>query len=197
MTLAELNSAIRTEMQLDPGLITDAERLTFLNDCLADLGNMNVMEKQASLAFVNGRATLPNDFVDIIALFHNSRALRPAHTNNTSSGYALISPTLITIKPEITGSLVLWYSYSPPPLVNPTDRPDIPLGFDKLLVDYAVARAHRKNGNIGIYREYMSIYEQKKFELQHRLSRLESSRVTQVIDTEGMGGENIIDFFRR
>jgi len=183
MTLAELNAAIKTEMQLDPGLISDDERKRFINDCIVDLGGTSIFEKEIPINFVNGIATLPSDFIDFIALFRDNIFIKPAKIGRTTEGVIPRYP-LIEVRPHATETLTLWYTYSPAKLINLTDRPDIPQGFDNAIVDYAVARAHRKNGNIGLYREYMSAYENKKFELYQRLTRLENSRVTMIINSE-------------
>ena len=181
-TLAQLNDAIKTEMQLDPGLISDAERLVFINDCLIDLGNSGNFEKQVSIEFIDGVATLPDDFVEFIALIRDGVRVKPA-VSTTGSGFITRYP-MIEIVPHSNETLTLWYSYAPAVLVNLTDVPDIPVGFDSAIVDYAVARAHRKNGNIGLYREYMSAYEDKKFAMYQRLTRLENARVTMIVDNE-------------
>jgi len=186
MTLAELNTAIRTEMQLDPGLISDEERRRFINDCLSDLGGSSIFEKEVSLNFIDGVATLPDNFVDFIALFRGDTLIRPAKTQSgTAEGFVPRYPQ-IEVRPNMTETLTLWYTYSPAMLVNSTDRPDIPYGLDNVIVDYAVARAHRKNGNIGLYREYMSAYENKKFEIYQRFTRLENSRVTMILNSENI-----------
>lgn len=181
-TLTQLNDAIKTEMQLDPGLISDAERLVFINDCLTDLGSSGNFEKQVSLLFEEGIATLPEDFVEFIALIRNGERVKPA-LSPSGTGFVSRYPYM-EILPHVDETLTLWYAYAPAMLVNGTDVPDIPLGFDSAIIDYAVARAHRKNGNIGLYREYMSAYEDKKFALYQRLTRLENSRVTMIMDNE-------------
>lgn len=182
-TLSELNTAIRTEMQLDPGLISDDERKRFINDCIMDLGGMSQFEKTVSLAFTDGFATVPDDFVDLIALYRDGKQVLPADIQHTTEGFIPCYPQ-IEVRPNTTETLSLWYTYAPAVLVNDTDRPDIPGGFDNAIIDYAVARAHRKNGNIGLYREYMSAYESKKFELYQRLTRLENSRVNVTLNLE-------------
>ena len=182
-TLSQLNDAVKTEMQLDPGLISDAERTQFINDCIIDLGGAGCFEKYTTLSVVDGVADLPEDFVDFIALYRGDTVVKPANTTHTTGGFIPRYPQ-IEVRPHATETLNLWYTYAPARLVNPTDTPDIPYGFDICIVDYAVARAHRKNGNIGLYREYMSAYDNKKFEMYQRLTRLENSRVGMTFNTE-------------
>lgn len=187
-TLAELNTAIKTEMQLDPGLISDAERKRFINDCILDLGGMSSFEKQVSLNFEDGLADLPEDFIDFIALYRDDKLILPASTQYTTSGFISRYPQ-IEVRPHATETLKLWYTYAPAEVVNDTDVPDLPYGLDNAIIDYAVARAHRKNGNIGLYREYMSAYENKKFEFYQRLTRYENSRVTMILNAEESDNE--------
>ena len=186
-TLQQLNDAIKTEMQLDPGLISDEERKRFINDCLTDVGSAANFERQVPLYFSDGVAQLPSDFMEFIALIKDGRRVKPA-LNGRSNGFITRYP-LIEVFPKFDGILTLWYCYSPSHLELPTDTPDVPIGFDSAIVDYAVARAHRKNGNIGLYREYMAAYEDKKFAMYQRLTRLENSRVTMIMDSEESGGD--------
>ena len=196
MTLAQLDAAIRTEMQLDPGLISTAERLRFINDCISDLGSTACFEKQATLAFTDGVATVPADFVDFIALLLDGTPLHPATTQYSTNGFIPRYP-LIEIRPAVTDDLTLWYAYTPAPLAVDADIPDVPAGFDSAIVDYAVARAHRKNGNIGLYREYMAAYESKKSMLIERLTKLSNSRISSVVNTEeaSQASESLFNFY--
>lgn len=182
-TLAQLITRITTEMQLDPGLISDTERTNFLNDCLTDLGAMSCFEKQATLAFTNGIATLPVDFVDFIAIFRDDKAIKPAKTDRSTVGYQIRYPD-IEVRPHSTEDLTLWYTYMPAHLTLTTDKPELPFGTTPCLIDYAVAHCHRKNGNIGLYREYMSAYERRKYELFERLTRAQNSRVGMIVNNE-------------
>ena len=184
-TFAELQQAIATEMQLDPGLISDEERKRFINDCLADLGDMGLFEKEAVLTVTNGEAALPSDFVSLISVrWQDGRTLRPASLEEQIVGSGskpvkfLLMPQKIRVIPAADGELMLYYGYRPAPLEADTDVPDIPEGYDMLIVDYSVARAHRKNGNIGLWREYMSYYESGKLRLANELLRRINSRVT-------------------
>jgi len=190
-TLAELNNAIKTEMQLDPGLISDVERKRFINDCIIDLGGMSCFEKTATLSLTDGVALLPEDFVDFIALYRGDKVISPANTHHTTDGFIARYPS-IEVRPNATEELTLWYTYAPAAVTEDSDIPDIPYGFDNAIIDYAVARAHRKNGNIGLYREYMSAYNDKKFELYQRLTRYENSRVTMPFNSENSAVDDII-----
>lgn len=182
-TLAELNDAIKTEMQLDPGLISDAERKRFINDCILDLGGASCFEKSITLSFENGFADLPDDFVDFIALYRNDILIHPADTQHATVGVISTYPQL-EVRPHKDEDLTLRYTYAPAILVNDTDSPDLPYGMDNAIIDYAVGRAHRKNGNIGLYREYMSAYQDKKYDMIQRLTRLENTRVSMILNSE-------------
>ena len=65
-TFKELQDAIKDEMQLDPGLISDRERKQFLNEALKDLGSMGLFEKTTQVTIEFGFARLPDDFVEMI-----------------------------------------------------------------------------------------------------------------------------------
>ena len=182
-TLAQLITSIQTEMQLDPGLISDEERTDFINDCIADLGGIGGFETSVAIELTGGVATLPADFVSAIAVIRNDKVLHPTSFRDKRDGF-IISYDRIEVFPHEDETVTLWYCYMPAPLEESTDRPNIPNGFDVAIRDYAVARAHRKNGNIGLYREYMAAYEAKKYELSQRLTQLENSRITNIINSE-------------
>jgi hypothetical protein len=187
-TFKQLQDAVKTEMQLDPGLVSDTERQQFINDCLQDLGSLGGFEKHVTLSFTDGVATLPADYVDYIALFRGDVFIRPATAQYTTNGFIPRYPQ-IEVRPHATEDLTFWYAYSPAALSADSDIPDIPVGYDYAIVEYAVARAHRKNGNTGLYREYMSSYENAKAKLNDYLTRLQNSRVQLVINNEGV--ENV------
>lgn len=182
-TLSELNNAVRTEMQLDPGLVSDAERTRFINDCIADLGGLGCFEKRADLSLTDGLASIPDDFVDFISLHRGDVLVPPANIDNSTEGFIPRFP-VIEVRPHATETLTFTYAYMPAPVSNDSDVPDLPYGMDVAIIDYAVARAHRKNGNIGLYREYMSAYESKKYDVLQRLTRVQNSRVETVINSE-------------
>lgn len=184
MTLSELIDSIKTEMQLDPGLISDTERKRFINDCIVDLGKLGGFEKTVELSVVNGDVELPDDLVDILAVYSHGVILNPcSYAQIGGVGYVAMCDT-ITVFPNDTDTIKLLYSYTPQKLVNLEDKPEIPNGYDGLIVDYAVAKANRKNGNIGIYREYMSAYEGKKYDLMSELTRRYNTRITNTINSE-------------
>lgn len=185
-TFAEILDAIRVEMQLDPGLISDDERKRFVNESLIDLGTLGCFEKKVDLEFVNGRANLPSDYIDYVGLYRDGVLIPPASTDSSQKGVVLSYPTLEVSGGE-TETLQLWYGYAPSKLELLTDRPDIPYGYDRAVIDFAVALAHRKNGNIGLYREYMSSYSALKNDLYHRLTNIQNARITRQIDSEASG----------
>lgn len=189
-TLLELKNAVKTEMQLDPGLISDDERTRFINDCITDLGVQGGFEKRVDLVFTDGFASLPDDFVELIALYRGDTILKPASTDYATIGYIPCFPQ-IELRPRTSETLSLWYEYHPSALTLDDQRPDIPYGYDNAIIDYAVARAHRKNGNIGLYREYMSAYEAKKYELYQHLTRLSNARVIPILNTESTETDSV------
>ena len=185
MTFEELQLAIQTEMQLDPGLISLDERKRFINDALDDLGGVGSFMKWIDIDLVEGYADLPADFVDFVAVTRGGVLLNPTSIRDRAYGY-LILYNKIEVFPSANESIKLYYSYRPARLVNPEDKPDIPNGYDLALRDYAVGRAHRKNGNIGLSREYISAYEDSKGKLASELIRRENSVTVNILDTENL-----------
>lgn len=190
-TLQELNDAVKTEMQLDPGLISDVERKAFINDCISDIGSIGLFEKVDTLPVVDGVVELPDDLITIIDVKYDNRYLIPIRRMITMSGdrpigYTVMYNIMELFPPLSSGDIEMFYAYRPKNLNFDTDKPDIPNGFDKMIVDWAVAHAHRKNGNIGLYREYMGGYNEKKSNLVNELTRRYNSRVTMQHNTEYM-----------
>lgn len=191
-TLADLKSAIQTEMQLDPGLISDLERQSFINDCLSDVAGTNTFEKEADIPVVNGEVELPDDFRGIIDVRYNGTYLVPLEIPKIEStgspiGYILRYKTLELYPKPDSGTVRMYYTYVPSPLVLDTDRPDLPNGYDLMIIDYGVSRAHRKNGNIGLAREYMYAYETRKQALFAEYINRKNSRVVGIINKEAGG----------
>lgn len=190
LTFAELQEAVRTEMQLDPGLISAAERSRFLNDALKDLGTINGFERSVDLVITDGKAPLPDDFVSLIGVHYEGLVLRPVGihpteiTSGSPIGFYILYDTLVVYPATQSCTVKLFYTYRPSVMVNPTDQPNLPNGWDRMLIDYAVASAHRKNGQVGLYREYMSAYDYEKSKLQLELIRRFNSRVTSTVNSE-------------
>ena len=185
-----MQDAIRSEMQLDPGLISDTERKLFINDCIKELGRTPLFEKYAYLDIVNGEVTLPDDFVELIELRYDHTILKPSSlmsmdiSNMAPQRYAMTYDVLNLYPATRVGTVRLYYVYKPPLLVLPEDVPAIPNGWDNLIVDYAVGRAHRKNGNMSLYREYMGSFNSGKGELISELLKRSNTRVKETIDND-------------
>ena len=67
-TLAELRTAITEDMKLNPspGLDQEGERRPVSLTALLDLSDMQLFEKEVSLAHVDGEVALPDDFMSLI-----------------------------------------------------------------------------------------------------------------------------------
>ena len=198
-TFKELQDAIKDEMQLDPGLISDRERKQFLNEALKDLGSMGLFEKTEELDIEFGYADLPNDFVELISVKYGVRELKPMPDSNygiseNPIGYTLFYDRIATVPLIANGIMTLYYSYRPKTLVMDTDKPDIPNGYDKLLVDWAVGHAHRKNGNIALYREYLAAYSETKTALMTELTKRLNSRISNIHNTDSIQYPTFLDF---
>lgn len=181
-TFAELQQAIATEMQLDPGLISASERQAFINDCLSNLGAMGMFEKDGTLTIVDGFADLPDDLVDVLEVYNGNTYIQPIETatvmtGTTITGYIVRYNKLESVPRVTSAELRIYYAYKPTKLVGDLDKPDIPNGYDKLIIDWAVGHAHRKNGNIGLYREYLGAFAEGKSDLIMELTKRANSRV--------------------
>ena len=187
-TFQELQEAIKTEMQLDPGLISDNERKVFINNCLKELGRISLFEKMTTLTITDGVVTLPDDFVELIEIRYDKHKLTPSPmqsmdvSDNAPVYFAMTYNTVQLYPRTRTGTVTLYYVYRIGTLTLPEDKPDLPNGWDNLIVDYAVGLAHRKNGNIGLYREYMGAYNSGRGELIAELSRRANTRIRETID---------------
>jgi hypothetical protein len=178
-------------MQLDPGLISDIERKQFINDAINDLGSLGMFEKEVDVASVDGVVAVPNDYIGLIYVkWVDGRLLQPCRvqTNLTTGnpyGFVLNNTELELVPiPTQDDAVKMYYLYRPLKLVNDSDQPDIPNGYDSLLVDYAVAKAHRKNGNTALWKEYMNYYDNKKADLLFELTRRANSRVTRMYNED-------------
>lgn len=199
-TFKELQDAIKDEMQLDPGLISDRERKQFLNEALKDLGSMGLFEKTTQVTIEFGFARLPDDFVEMIEVMYNGRILQPMPMGNygiseTPIGYTTLYDRIATVPQVAACTLDLYHGYRPLSMVNDEDKPDIPNDYDKALVDWAVGHAHRKNGNIALYREYLAAYSETKMALMTELTKRLNSRVEETYNRDWQDNTaNLFDF---
>jgi len=206
--MAEMKLAMIDDMKLNPGLITDTERTRFLNRALLDVSDLNLFEKEASLVALNGVITLPDDFMNLIYIKHPTtgrylKAIRRPDTilsGDNAIAYVQDADSLQLI-PSVLGNVTytVSYVYRLPALVLETDQPDLPNGYGDMLIDFAVALCHRKNGNMGIYREYMGMYNVGKFSLATELTRKLNTKVSVVQNSDNIGTTvynpfNSIDF---
>jgi len=161
MTFSELNTAITEEMQLDPGLVSDAERRRFINDFLNKVGNLQLLEKVYEEASVSTQyVDFPSDFSKLKRLYWYDGSvytlLEPVQDDaafNSSGkpvGYNIEGNQVrLYPSPSSSGTLRWIYNYLPAEFTtsNEGDTPDIPQAWDGTIVDYACYRSHRKNGN--------------------------------------------------
>lgn len=185
-TLAQLRAAMIEDMKLNPGLIVTSERDRFLNRALLDLSDMNLFEKEVDITTdLDGTIAYPEDFKFLVYIKEDGKEplkVMPSGvripTGGTPLGYVPgIGKLLIYPKPSSSVTLKLAYIYRLPSLVNENDIPDLPGSYDDLLVDFAVALCHRKNGNMGIYREYMGMYNVGKESLRAELVTRLNTRI--------------------
>lgn len=193
-TLAELRTAITEDMKLNPGLITEGERDRFLNRALLDLSDMQLFEKEVSLAHVDGVIALPDDFMSLIYVKRSDGVLLksmpsgvPPAGGTGTIGYIQKAATLeLYPLPTGEGTVLVSYIYRLEKIVEVDDQPDLPNGYDDLLIDFAVALCHRKNGNMGIYREYMGTYNLGKDSLRLELTRRMNTRIIEMQNSDNV-----------
>lgn len=187
MTLDELKTAIETEMQLDPGLISDSERERFINRAIEDLSRIPLWEKETSVDVTANtiEVDLPQDFNNIIEVFWDGLPLRPVKRRRSPDqvhgkpiGF-ILKPNKIELYPvpSSDGKLFYVYQYKGLPLTNPSDEPNFHEDVGNLIIDYATAQAHRKNGNAFMYQQYMLSYQSERGILIDKLTREVNSRV--------------------
>lgn len=173
LTFNEINTAIAEEMQLDPGLVSAAERRRFVNDGLKLFANLQILEKVYTQAGVATQyVDLPSDLEKIKVLYWNdgtnTRTLPSIYqsfdfsSHGTPQGY-IQEGTQIRLYPypSVSGSLRWVYSYRPDyfTVSNGSSFPSIPETWDTLLVDYGCYRSHRKNGNYLAATQYLSDFK--------------------------------------
>jgi len=189
-TFLELQEAIEEDMKLNPGLISGTERQAFLNGALDDIGSLGLLEKTNTITTVDGEVPLPDDFVSVVEVrwVNNGLKLSPSDTPYVTPSTTSINPVYYVLQanvielipePSSDNDVKLTYRYRPVKMIEDDDQPDIPNGWDRLLLDYAIGHCHRKNGEVALYREYMQSYEYNKEKLVVELLRRINSRVNQ------------------
>lgn len=197
MNRADIKAAIQAEMQLDPGLVSNAERDLFLNAWLEDIASPGIFEKATTIAVSAGQAVvpIPTDVITLAEVRYGERELLPsgrvAYSTLSNPVYFCLEGGNLILLPAPVGAdtLSLIYSYRPVPMTLDTDVPDLPYHWHFLGVLYGVFRSHRKNGNIAMAREYQNEYELKKAEKMRELLTAYNSRVRRihVVDTKPRG----------
>lgn len=197
-TLTELRAAMVEDMRLNPGLIVESERDRFLNRALLDLSDMQLFDKEVTIAHTAGVITLPDDFMSIVGLKRTDgvwlKAMpldSPPASGDTCFGYRQDAATIsLYPTPSGNGTVSMTYIYRLPALTAAGDQPAIPNGYDDLLIDFAVALCHRKNGNMGIYREYMGTYNMGKESLRLELTRKLNSKILTMQNSDSISRPN-------
>jgi len=186
----EIKQAVRDEMQLDPGLISDAERNRFINYWLDDVASWGLLEKSITLPVLAGNnpITLPNNLIHLAEVIYEGRDLVPTSMRVSGEGnpvaYALEGRQLHLLPlPSVAGEVRLLYSYRPEHLTSDVDIPEVPNDWMLLGVLYTVFRAHKKNGNTAASREYQQEYEMKKGEKVREMLQHYNSRVRVMSDS--------------
>lgn len=202
LTFAGINTAIQAEMQLDPGLVADSERLRFINDALSQIGSLGVLDKVAETTTAAEYPTKPTDLFRLQELYCDGVPLayiqsgHESTTTGTPIGYALEAEAVrLYPAPSASVSLTWHYVYVPVACASITSSatPDIPEGWDSMIVDYACYRSHRKNGN------YLSSAQYKKdfdsalaMRVRESVVRMNAKKKTSSVTSPMLSG----DYFR-
>lgn len=202
MTFAQINAAIQAEMQLDPGLVSDAERLRFINDGLSTIGSLQILEKVTTTPTISQYPTKPVDLLRLRGLYLEDVALVPANgsfdTDTTGTPHAyIIEGDDVRLYPVPSASVSLrWeYTYSPVAGASITSSaiPDLPDGWDGLLVDYACYRAHRKNGNYLSSSQYRKDFDMTMGnKMREQISLMNSSKHVSGSSSRPMSADRFI-----
>ena len=172
MNRLEIKQAISNEMQLDPGLVSNAERELFINAWLDDMASLGLLEKAVVIEMTEGQYSvpIPANCITIVEVRHGTKVLtldrrRDGNTTGkTSSFYVEAGTIILQPPPETADDLTIVMAYRPAHLTSDVGVPDLPVSWHYMGVLYAVFRSHRKNGNIAMAREYQAEYEAKKAE---------------------------------
>ena len=193
-TFSQLKTAIENEMQLDPGLVSDAERSSYINDGLKLIGTICNLEKEVTVSpNEDGVVNIPDDVVSVIYVIwtddsNKKLLLNPIEyqainsSSNSPIGYIVKYNTIQLFPiPTGNGSLTIFYRYKPATLSQATDVPDIPEGWDRLLVDYGSSRSHRKNGNIAMWGLLNAEFEKGLEALRVECMQRSNARITPTV----------------
>lgn len=195
MTFYEINAAIQEEMQLDPGLVSDAERIRFINDCSGEIAQLHLLEASAIDTTSSQYPTAPTDMLKLKSLYWDDIRL-PAlttgydtDTTGTPIGYIYEGEVYrLYPAPDEEATLRWVYTYMPTQMTADmlveasaeayASYPNVPLGWEMLYVNYACYRSHRKNGNILMSNVYQKDYEKSlSYKMRDYISRRNSTIV--------------------
>jgi len=211
MYFSAINAAIKEEMQLDPGLVSEAERARFINDGMKKIAELQLIE----LSYLDPAAstqypTMPIGLTKIRNLYWNDiplRSLKPAQaedldTTGTPIGYVWEAEVVRLYPiPVVAGELRWTYTGTPADCtttdlaIGAVTLPNLPTLWHPLLVDYACHRSHRKNGNILMSREYKNDFTIAMANtLRTYISSLNSQIVTADTPEEAISDEYTVPF---
>ena len=207
MKFWEINKAVKEEMQLDPGLVTDAERARYFNDCLDNIANLQLIEVTVTqLAVVAQYPTVPVGLGKVRSLYWNDIKLvvlqssRDVVSSGNPVGYIWEADAVrLYPKPASAGNLRWTYTGTPPYCTEliitdetSTAAPALPSGWHTLLVDYSCYRSHRKNGNILMSSQYKRDYDSG---LAGNIRAYISALNAQIVDTSSPEASAGGDFY--
>ncbi|MDI3298381.1 MAG: hypothetical protein QJR08_04335 [Bacillota bacterium] len=175
-SLSALRSLVRSELQEPQAAFwSDSEINQYINEAVQDLGRVARIAARAQVSVSAGQALVsyPSDFqalrdvawLDLTnALWPLARIRRGVEPDTSSATPTGFIPDVGGIRlwptPSAGGSLILAYWRRPARLSADTDTSDLPGDpgeIDRMIVDYAVARARRKDDDpawVAYYQTY-------------------------------------------
>lgn len=126
----------------NPQKIDATTLVSVLNDALQDLAYDMQIIKSGTLTFSNGVASLPNDFLQVVAVYDGDSLLEQIEDitdkvddSDTTSQFFIPNLTQIYIYGTTpTGTVTLWYYATPAALANDSDTPsNLPERFHRYL----------------------------------------------------------------
>lgn len=175
MNRGELNAQIRSEMEIDPAIVSDVERYRYINRAIDDLGGLGFFEKSADLAAAANPVALPADYISALAVYRvdgtNLVPLSPVSSLMSGTGLPVAYYILggnMHLFPFEACTVRMVYAYRPAHVVetegaeHDTSEPGLPLDWHSLIVPFAVALCHLKSGSIARYQQYLDAYQTMK-----------------------------------
>jgi len=175
MNRGELNAQIKLEMEIDPAIVSDAERYRYINRGIDDIASLGIFENVADLEASSNPVQLPDDYIALIDAFRvdgiNLIKLTPVSSLRQGTGlpygYLIVDKSMYLV-PFQPCDIRLIYTHRPhyiseeEGVEHDASVPGLPEDWHPLLVTFAVALCHLKSGSIARYTQYLDAYQGRK-----------------------------------